>query len=180
MNIFADAGLPMIALAWPWIFVLLAPIILIEVLTAQLPKDFTLKQKIVGIGFANIVSTLVGWPIAWFILVILQIFVIPGGGGAYGINTPLGAIASVTLQSAWLIPYEDQFYWMVPAATAFLMIPFFAISVLSEGLILRACLPGLEPKQRKRAVWRANLFSYGFLIACALAWLAQGLVEHGK
>jgi hypothetical protein len=69
---------------------------------------------------------------------------------------------------------------MVPTATAVLMIPFFLISVLSEGFILRFFLPARDRKEVRRAVWRANLFSYGFLITLAVIWLCVDLVGGPK
>jgi hypothetical protein len=177
MYIFADAGLPMIALTWPWSFALLLPIIVIEVLAAQLPKDVPLRYKVSALSVANVVSTLAGWPIAWAAMVAVE-FAATNGGEAFGMNSPLKVILAVTLQSAWLIPYEDQFYWMIPAAVIFLLLPFLLISVWSEGLIVRLMLPQVPARQRRRSVWRANLFSYCFLWLCSFIWLICSLQLH--
>jgi hypothetical protein len=68
-------------------------------------------------------------------------------------------VAAVTVQAPWLIPYEDQFYWMIPAASLFLMLPFFLVSVLTERYVLLSWWPGLDRRNLTRSVWLANVLS---------------------
>lgn len=173
----ANAGLPMLTLAWPLAFLLIIPIVAIEAWASR-GLTLPLSRRIASISVANVVSTLVGWPIAWWCLVALQMHVIPGGGGAYGLSTQFGIIASVSLQAAWLIPYEDDIYWMVPAACAFLMVPFFLASVIIEDQIHRFGFSDLSSSARRKLTWKVNLWSYGFLISLFLFWLAWSLVMH--
>ncbi len=175
--ILANAGLPMIALAWPWAFFLILPIVAIEIWASRRSPG-TLPARARSICVANIISTIAGWPLAWWIMVFIQMNVIPGGGGVYGLSTPLGAIASVTLQAAWLIPYEQDLYWMIPAAGAFLMIPFFLMSVLIEDLVHRFGLSDFSSTDRRKLTWISNLWSYGFLISLFLIWLAYSVATH--
>jgi hypothetical protein len=177
--IIADAGLPMLMLAWPWAFLLIFPIVIIEAFSSQW-FGTPLRKRLTSIFVANIVSTIAGWPLAWWIMVGLQMKIIPGGGGVYGLNTTLGKIASVTLQSAWLLPYEDSMYWMVPAASAFLMIPFFLMSVILEDQTLMYALPDLTTRERRKSVWKANILSYCLLLLIFFIWLAYALITHKK
>ena len=167
----------MIALSWPWAYILLIPIIAIETWATR-RYGIPLVIRLRSVSIANIVSTIIGWPIAWWIMVSFQMYVLPGGGGAYGLSTPFGVIASVTLQAAWLIPYEEDLYWMVPAAATFLMIPFFFISVLIEDQVHRFGAPDLYSPQRRKLTWTANLWSYGFLVSLFLIWLAGSFLTH--
>lgn len=163
----------MLVVVWPASWVLLVPIILVEALVAV---------RIFRIGFgrcfkvsavANLVSTLVGIPLTWALLVIFELCT--GAGYARGLHTPLLRLAAVTMQAPWLIPYEESLQWMVPAAAAFLCIPFFFASVLAEYLVARRFFPAeLRPKAKHWA-WMANLYSYGliFVLLAVLAILAM-------
>ena len=167
----------MIALSWPWAYILIIPIIAIET-RATRRFDVSRARRLRSVSIANIISTIIGWPIAWLIMFSFQMYVIPGGDGTYGLSTPFGVIASVTLQAALLMPYEDDLYWMVPSASAFLMVPFFFISVLIEDQVHKFGTPDLDSSQRKKLTWTANLWSYGFLVSLFLLWLAWSLLMH--
>jgi hypothetical protein len=111
---------------------------------------------------ANLVSTLVGIPVTWGILVFLQL--ITGAGAGWGLETPLQKVLAVTVQSPWLIPYEGDLDWMVPAAAAVLCVPFFFMSVWCENVVAR----GLVEKSLRPNVWQwawlANSLSYGLIL----------------
>jgi hypothetical protein len=180
LPILADAGVPMLFLAFPTAFYLLVPVIALETWISRTVPEITFSRRFVGVALANAVSTLGGWPLTWIALAALQLFVIPGGGGGYGLFTPLRAIASVTLQAAWLIPYENDLYWMVPTAAMVLMIPAFFVTIPIERLVLRFCWRQVPPAERKRFVWRANLCSYALLVAIGCGWLIYSITSHQK
>ena len=48
-----------------------------------------------------------------------------GGGRAFGIDSSWQRVFAVTVQAAWLIPYESELNWMVPLAAIVLLVPFF-------------------------------------------------------
>jgi len=170
----------MLFLAFPSAFYLLIPVIAVEFLVARSLSDITPLRRFAGVTVANLLSTLAGWPLMWYIMVLLQLFVVPGGGSAYGLFTPLRAIASVTLQAAWLVPYEEELYWMVPTAAMVLMVPAFFVSVPIERTVLRFIWRQEPISQRKRFVWRANLCSYALLIAIGCSWLVYSVVDHRR
>jgi hypothetical protein len=173
IHILANAGVPMIFLTLPPMIVLLIPVILIEFLAFRnIAATQTIKQKIIGLSVANLFSTFIGWPVAWVILVVLQM--VTGGGGAHGLNSPIGVILSVTQQAPWLIPYESDLYWMIPVAMTVLMIPFYFVSVYSERWILLKLWKKSERKDVVSLSWRAHIYSYLFLLIVVVSY---GLVS---
>lgn len=164
----------MIFMTLPAMMYLIVPVIVIEFLAGKrLLSDETSKKRWIGLTIANLVSTFLGWPLAWIALVFIQMTT--GGGGAHGLDSPLGVILSVTQQAPWLMPYEDQLYWMVPIAMAVLLVPFFFVSVFSERLIL-----GFIWKQETKSVvrrfsWKAHIWSYGFLFLVVIVYAIYSL-----
>ncbi|HED06240.1 MAG TPA: hypothetical protein ENI61_06115 [Ignavibacteria bacterium] len=158
---FANAGVPMIILIMPTLALSIIPIIIIE--TIYISKKLSLSKKIAGkaVTISNVVSTIVGIPLTWILLVAIQIFT--GGGSSYGMDTALGKIIAVTWQAPWLIPHESQLHWMVPVSGLVLMIPFFFVSWWSEYFITNKILKDIDLKEIKRYVRNANLITYGLL-----------------
>jgi hypothetical protein len=178
--ILADAGVPMLMVMFPAAFFLLVPIVAVETWIARRISPVSAERRFLGVLTANAVSTIVGWPLTWILLALLQLFVIPGGSSGYNFRTPFGAIASVTLQAPWLMPYEDQLYWMVPTAAMVLLIPAFFVTILTEGLVLRFLWRETVSSERKSFVWTANIASYGLLYAVGICWLLFSITHFHK
>lgn len=167
----ANMGLPMLAAVWPAAYLLLVPIIILEAAVAQnvIHVSFGSAIQIAAVG--NVVSTVLGMPVCWLILVVVQ--VVTNNCGAYGLNTLRGRILSVTLQSPWILPYRGEEYWMVPAAELTLCIPFCLMSVWSEYLSVCLFLRNQVPlKELLRWAWTANLISYSIIVCSLLIYLA--------
>lgn len=169
-RVFADVGLPMIAIYLPPAWLALLPIILIETAVGVWLSDIPAKKAFLGQIVANCLSTMAGIPVTWAILALLQLRFF---GTALGLDSLTKRVYAVTIQSPWLIPYEDDFKWMVPISFAVLTIPFCLMSIVAEYAALRCVLKDI-PKQRVRA-WaiKANVSSYAFLLvlmAIALRW----------
>jgi len=173
----ANAGVPMLMLAFPAAFFLLIPVIAIEWWIARPLAGITPVAKIVGVSVANAVSTLAGWPLMLIALVALQIKLDP-----HGLSWPdsqLQKIASVTLEAAWLVPYSEQnLYWKIPTAAMVLMIPAFFVSIFLELCVLHFFWRTEPSTERKQFVWRANIYSYALLIVFGLIWLLYAIVDH--
>lgn len=174
--VYADMGLPMIALVIPASWLLFVPVVLAEAVVASrlLDKDYWggVKQS----AAANAVSTIVGIPVAWILLVVVQM--VTGGGYARGLMTAGQRVYAVTVQSPWLIPYEqNEMRWMVPTAGLVLCIPFFFASVVCEYLVMKKLNPGKEAAV-KRWAWSANAISYG-IIAVLLVGLVLSVLPWG-
>jgi len=157
----ANAGVPMIFLVMPALGFSLIPIVIIEAIYLSKKLELTLASAAKTVTISNVVSTLVGIPLTWFLLVLVQMLV--GGGGAFGLDTTLGKIMSVTLQAAWLIPYEADLQWMIPVAGLVLLVPFFFVSWWSEYLVSKKMLKSHPAQTIKAQVRNANIITYVLL-----------------
>jgi hypothetical protein len=172
---FADAGVPMLALIIPGFAVSIIPIIIIEYFYLKRKLALTAAHARTASITSNLVSTLIGIPLTWLILVVIQMFT--GGGRAYGIDTLIGRIIAVTWQAPWLIPYESDLGWMIPAAGIVLLVPFFFVSCWIEYIISRRVLRESDAKAVKIAVRGANLLTYGLMSLCLFIWLFKSVFQ---
>ncbi len=163
----ADIGVPLVAIFLPPLWAGLIPIIVIEafVISRQLAARFGYAMLPAGIG--NIISAIIGLPISWMLFATIEgIFF----GSARGLATLPSKIYAVTVQSPWLIPYEADLWWMVPAALFVFFIPCYLISVIIEAPINRLFF------RESRIVWKAtaiaNAWSYLFLAVLVTGYLA--------
>lgn len=171
----ANMGIPMLAVVWPVMWILLVPIILMEaaVGTKLLHLEFIHALRIAAI--ANLISTLIGVPVTWLLLMIFELRV-GKGGGVYGLDTLQGRLLSVTLQSPWVLPYEEK--WVIPAASLFLCIPFCMMSVWAEFNSAQWYTHNRLPKQELLIwSWTANGMSYGMLAIIIAIILVRSLLK---
>jgi len=124
----------MICFELPLMAVALIPVAWVESVVYRAVLNIDFRTAFRGALRANLWSTFLGIPLAWLIQVVAQMT--SGGGAAWGLDTPLTRLAAVTLQSAWLVPYERDLYWMIPVASFVLLIPCFVASVVTESLVL--------------------------------------------
>lgn len=172
----ANAGLPMLAVAWPLSWAALLPVIGIESWIGVRRARVTWGRSVAATSAANALSTLVGVPLTWGLLFGVQVLVPNGGGAALGIDTLGAKLFAVTVQAPWLLPWEAQIHWMVPAALLF-MLPFFGVvSVYAERPVFRL-IAKCEKDVARSWSWRANLTTYGIMMAAVLVWLVVALVR---
>ncbi|MBY0369714.1 hypothetical protein K2X33_03445 [bacterium] len=157
----ANAGVPMIFLGLPFALIALIPICAIEVFYFQKTWKFPAKKLAMPVVVANLVSTLIGYPLSWLMLLGLQLAV--GGGSAWGLNTVWNKIAAFTLQAAWLIPYEGDLGWLIPAAGLVGLIPAYFLTVWFEYGVYRRFPFLAQQPNLKAKTWRANTLSYSLL-----------------
>ena len=158
---YANAGVPMLFLAMPAFLISLVPIIAIETLYISKGMQLPLAQSLKTVSISNVASTVVGIPLTWFLLVLVQM--VTGGGGAYGIDSVIGKILAVTWQAPWLIPYESDLNWMIPVAGLVLLVPFFFASWWSEYFVSKKLNKALPTENIKSMVRNANLITYSLL-----------------
>jgi hypothetical protein len=173
----ANAGVPMLFVQAPALIITLPIVILIEALICanylQIPK----KNAFGAATIANLISTVIGFPVLWFALVLMQM--LTGGGGAPRFKDPWLSIYAVTVQAPWVLPFEEKLYWMVPSAMLILLVPTFFMSVLVEQFFYRRILRSIVPDADFfKASWKFHLASYGFLFALGLILLAHALITH--
>lgn len=159
---FANAGMPMIAVFSPIYLIGLLPIILIEGFYYKYrlsSKDYRfLKFSL----WSNLLSTFIGVPLTWLILLGIQL--ITGGGSGLGVSNLYTKIIAVTVHGAWLVPYRGQLGWMLPFAAVFLWILFFFASYVTEYFFAKKYFENNLPQNFKRLVLEGNAISY-FLVA---------------
>jgi hypothetical protein len=160
--LYANIGVPMVCESVPLMLLALLPIALVEAIVFRIILEMDFRQAWHGAWRANLWSTLVGIPAAWFMLVVIQMAL--GGGRAWGMDTPQQRLTAVTLQAAWLIPYSGHLRWMIPAASLVLLTPFWLASVIVEYRFLRDdWAKRYSPRRLFGAVVLANLLSYALL-----------------
>lgn len=161
--ILANAGVPMIVLALLPMILLLLPVVALEFwVSRKIIVHESAKSKWCTLAWANIVSTFIGWPMAWILMVVMQI--VTGGGRPHDMSTTMGKLLSVTLHSAWLDAAESPPNWRIPLAMAVLMIPFFFASVYIERWILKMYWKKEPIAHLIRFSWIAHFYSYSFLL----------------
>lgn len=178
-----NAGLPMLVIAWPAMFISLIPIIVIEAFYMRQKLQITLKKSFKVMTITNLESTVIGIPLTWIGLLVLEM--IFGYSAVFlGIDKLpqktqdiILGIASVTVGSAWIGPSEKNAYWLLPAATTALLIPFFFVTWWYELLSVKRQLRDFDKMALKDAVLKANLITYGLLAAICVGWL---VISIGK
>ena len=161
-----NVGVPMIFSSLPMMIIALLPIILLESFSFYSALEINFWRAFTIETVVNLISTFIGIPIAWLLLVGLQL--ITGGGSAYGINTFPKQILAVTWQSPWLVPYQNHLRWMIPVARMVLLIPFFFASWFCEYLVIKYLFDDMNNNGLNYIVRNANLLSYGLLGLCLL------------
>lgn len=76
-----------------------------------------------------------------------------------GLASVWAKVYAVTVQAPWLIPYESDFGWMIPAALFTLAILFCVMSVLVETPIVSR-VTRIELHRMWSSMWITNVASY--------------------
>lgn len=165
----ADAGIPMIAFSFPIMVVLLVFVVLIEAAYFRMKIKTTWKDSLLSLGKANLLTTLLGFPLTWIALVAVEIplwFLLAKALDRHKhlqelLNTTPGRALGVVLSAAWLGPTESK--WPVVAAFLVLLVPAYFASAWIEAKIVSTQNSNENGATARTAVWRANLLSYLFL-----------------
>jgi hypothetical protein len=176
--ILADVGLPMILVQWPLMLCALLPVIVIEALLVRRWLPLSYKKVFAGIARANLVSTLVGVPLAWLAMLALEFAtLLPLGLAAmkwhWRWESPVFQTVGFIFGSAWVGPGSDS-AWPVVLAAALLLIPSFYLSVWIERRLCLRSWPSLDPGEIRRAIFFSNLASYALLFVSILVWMSLG------
>ena len=176
----ADAGIPMIALTFPLMLMLLIPVIVIEGLLCKKWLGLTNWEAMKSNAVSNLVSTLVGIPLAWAIMLGLQFGAMASVGRSHflAFNSPLATMVALLLNSAWIPSVEGSDLWWIPAAILVLLVPFFFASYGIEYLAMTYMIgmpsggpENLTQPRIRTAVRNANLVTYGAMFIATSIWL---------
>lgn len=173
----------MIFIEWPLMLCALVPVIVLEALLVRLWVPLSYREAFLGVGRANLYSTLVGIPMAWGIMFIIQIasliLLMPVGFAAvhwhWNLNSPPFRAVAFLASLAWEPSAKRQLFWVIPTAAALLLLPCFYVSIILER---RSCLKSWtnsDPALVRRGVYFANLASYGLLFLMACGWIIYQL-----
>jgi len=168
----------MIGVVYPGMGILLIPVIVVEVGVLRRRLETPLRRTVAMVTISNLVSTVLGVPLTWAVLLMMQ--AVTGGGGANGpsFDTLAGKVLAVTWQAPWMMPYESDVYWMIPVAALVLLVPFFFASWLIEFLVSRLFLRDFDKTALRRSVMVANLVSYALLAGVILVGLGVAVFQH--
>jgi len=177
----ADAGIPMLPVAYPVIVVFLLPVIAIEAVYIRMRLRTDWGATIRATAKANLVTMLLGFPLAWLVFLFLEIVLYAAllfSGIENHIHWTLGRSVTdflvVLTSAAWMGPVEEK--WAVPVAFVVLLIPSFVFSGYLESRLVSKSGLGYQ-RLCRRAVWEANTLSYIFLATLGVLALSA-VVRH--
>jgi len=160
----ANIGLPMIFVHGPVFIMGLIPIVIIEtfILRRFIDKS-TIFECLKATTVANLVSTVIGLPLTWFVFVVIQM--LANGGGNMPDSTLAERIYAAILQSPWQLPNYHDYGWMIPRAAMIMLVPFFVISYQTERFVVQHIMKLNENTLVRKGVYWGNVTSYTCLAA---------------
>jgi hypothetical protein len=179
----ADIGIPMIFVQWPLMLYVLLPVIVIETEVVRRQLSLTYGNAVAGAAKANVISTLIGVPSAWAIMLAVEFATLyPLSLAAekwhWNLHSPFLYILNV-LAIAWTNPPGTSL-WPVALAATLLLIPTFFVSVWLERRVYRRSYRHSDAAIVDRSVWFANLASYGLLFVVACGWVGWEICYGGE
>jgi hypothetical protein len=144
--ILANIGLPTVALYLPPAWLALLPIILIEAGYGARRYQLPFRRAFLAQATANCLSTLIGIPLTWMVLVLIQFLTVPSGTGP-----------------AWLMPEPSA--WSIAAAIGVLTVVFYLMSVATEGFVVARFFREVPRPAIRRWMVQANGITYTLLVA---------------
>lgn len=174
----ADMGVPLLFVQWPLMLFALVPVIVLEGLLVRRWVSLNYRDAFVGTSVANVVTTVLGVPLAWATMLAMEIGIMgPLSAVAdkwhWRLEGPVFEVIGFVLSVAWLPPFQDYasyFDWVVPLCVAILLVPSFFISVWLERLVCLRMWAKCDKAAVRRGVYRANLASYLMLFILACGW----------
>ncbi len=173
--VLANVGVPLISVleAFGWLTII--PVVIVEALVAKVLLRWTLVVALKWVSLANLASTLLGIPIAWFFALVVSVLT---GGGDWGDGSILGVVRS----PAWFGPgYIPDLSWAIPLALSVLLVPCYVMSCLVEFAFLRRAgreLGAGNTHSLWEYAWKANLVSYLSLAVVLLLILTTFAVSR--
>lgn len=162
----ADAAVPIVMVVWPSSWILLPIVIGIEAIVASRLFHSGWKNALKVSGISNIVSSLVGVPLFWFM--------------SYGSWRHFASARAFDTQ-LWKVTlplgaaYPTEPLWVITAAIVLLCIPCFFASVWIEYLVANRLTKNEHPVLTKRWAWKANLLTYAPIIIALIVIMAEFL-----
>jgi hypothetical protein len=164
-------GLPMIVPSMILMVPALIPIMFLESLIVGRCLGLRLRDTIPSVGVGNLATTLVGIPITWFCLLLIEFGVVYFA--AEFDRSVWNSVFSMTIGAPWIAPGHGDESRVIFGAMLFLLVPYFLASWLIEYWVGRKMLDPLKGGAGSnsrvfRAFGLANFASYSLL---ALVWV---------
>lgn len=180
MNVFLfDMGLPMIFPSIMLMVIGLIPIVFVEAYVMRTELQIETQQLLAPVAIANLVSTFIGIPVTWFLLMLLE-FASASVFGAVTDRNPWDDVFSFTLGAPWIVPGLKNENWIILGAMLFLLIPYGLASWVVEYVVIKTIFTKKQDeavnysaslKDLKFSVGKANLISYCLLaVFVILIW----------
>lgn len=164
---FANAGIPMLALAWPYLWLTFIPVSLLEACIAKRMLRIDWRKAIEISVKANCISTLIGIPVAWFFMLLIQMVV--GLGLSNFQNVPdLIQYATFPFMVAWLGDVSSA--WYVYFAFCVLSIFFCLISIYIERGVAKRYIEPVFSNSVNEWAKLANITSYSIIVITTTIW----------
>jgi hypothetical protein len=175
----ADAGIPMLLVEWPLMLCALVPVILLETEVVRRRLAWPYRKAIRGVARANVLSTAVAVPLAWLIMLVIELsagFPVLSAAMKRGwpVENSLLKYVLHLLTAAWVGGSVSS----IAFAAAVLLVPTFFISVFLECRSCRHSWSDMDRAVVNRSVWYANLASYSLLFLAACAWFGWAYRAH--
>jgi hypothetical protein len=167
--VLANIGLPMVAVYLPAAWLALVPIIFIESAYGRWRYKLPFGRALTAESVANCLSTLIGIPVTWLVLVLTEFVALEWGGRV--IPKSLLPILTPVLGAAWLAPTADEGRWIIAGAVAVLTVLFYLMSVASEGFVVRRFFRESPNSTIRTWMLQANAITYGLLLLLIMAGL---------
>jgi hypothetical protein len=171
----ADGFLPVAMVIWPAMIFALIPVVLIEAYVYVKELRISKKRALIGSLISNSVSTLLGYPLS----AIIWLYV------GFAMLKPLSDKPSAFWESHRVLGFlvgSSVAYGNNPGEIAYGLaaglVPALLLSVWSERLVLQWYLEKTKP-QVIRHVWKAQLYSYAFLVVLTVSLILTVGPEFG-
>jgi hypothetical protein len=141
----ADAGIPMLAVAYPVLLLFLFPVVAIEALYIRHRLHTNWSDTWNAALKANLVSMLLGYTLAWLICFGLELLFWSavcntGASGHFGLapGSQIANVLEIAMSAAWMGGGAGGKWghWPIPLAFILLLIPSFLLSGFVESLLL--------------------------------------------
>jgi hypothetical protein len=151
----------------------LAPVVALEALVARWVIGCPWRAAWKVSFIANLVTTVVGLPIVWALMFLLELWASTATAGL----DPDSAwhLVAAVFMFAWLSPALEGALWWIPLAGAVLSVPLFFASVWIEVGVGRALLDLPDLRVVHRWSWWANGWTY---LGMELVWLGSALILY--
>jgi hypothetical protein len=183
-NAYANVGLPMITYGFPFMLLLFVPVLVIEAFIYKYKLNKGIWDSFKVASLANLYTTLIGYPISWFLLLIYQIVASILFSGIGKIipaklieNQIISFISMPFVMPAWIAPFHNYPVELILYLAGMIgLIPAYWITVSSEKKILRKFW--VNEKNLDKICILANKISYLFLFVVIIAGYIYTLLNY--